>query len=124
MSEVVREVIKRNIEVGEYVSYYCHSFSCGNCGCHQHVYVLKGRSLKGLDTDCERCGCMVKFSPFSSAFDDISVWKPIDDPRWVPTNAYIFQVGKSGVIVYGRERSDSPLFQLHIPPLPQRDGSK
>lgn len=70
MSEVVREVIKRSLEVSEYSTYYTHEFSCGNCGRRQHCYVLKGRSLKGLDIGCTNCGCNVRLAPFHQVYSE------------------------------------------------------
>lgn len=46
-------------------------------------------------------------------------WTPWD-MQWVPSNAFIFEVGKHGVIVYGRARLNDPLYRLELPPLPQR----
>lgn len=70
MSEVVRELIKRSVNLPEILDYYTHRFTCGNCGCRQQAYVLKGRSLKELGSDCEGCGCYVRFTTFSPDWSD------------------------------------------------------
>jgi transcription elongation factor Elf1 len=70
LSEVVRETVKRSIEIGEYISYYAHEFTCGNCGSRDHAYVLKGRGLAGLGAECKRCGCYNRFQTFASNWSD------------------------------------------------------
>lgn len=71
MSEVVREVIKRSLDhIEEYGHYYPHDATCGNCGDRQHAYILKGRSLKGLDIECGKCGCIIRLLPFGANWSE------------------------------------------------------
>lgn len=60
MSEILKEVLLKDVKLEQILDYYSHSFYCFNCQTRNDRHILKGHTIAEQMFECDNCGCIIR----------------------------------------------------------------